>query len=549
MTPSSVSQFVGNTKRFHEIASVLAKHGLAGWLKGIDSSWVQEFFSGQQGETLSELPIEVRLRLALTELGTTFIKLGQVLSTRPDLVGPEAAAELSKLQSSTPADSPEVVRGVFIEELGKPPEELFESFSETPLASASIAQAHKATTHAGEQVVVKVQHAGITDRVRHDLDILAELAGLAERFSPDVRQFQPIRTVDEFKRTLLHELDFRREAANVDRFVENFSEDPMVRFPKAHGELSGERVLTMDFLEGTSVSKADALRENGYDLADITRRGAGVFIEMIFRDGFYHADPHPGNLMVLEGGVIGVLDCGMVGRINEDLREQIEEMMMAAVGGDSARLTQSVVALGQTPSDLDRQQLESEIADFLVEYRDQSVENFDLSGALEGIVGIVHRHRIILPARLSMLLRVLVMLEGTSKNLSPDFSLAELLGPYRQEALKRRLSPERLLKKLQSTYTDWNRLVEQFPNDATEILSRIKHGTLDVQLEHRRLEETVNRLVVGILTAALFMGSATLWSREAPPVLAGFSVPGACGCLVAAVLGFRLLRSIRRGGR
>jgi ubiquinone biosynthesis protein len=304
----------------------------------------------------------------------------------------------------------------------------------------------------------------------------------------------------------------------------------------------------MDFLQGMSISDSAGLNAAGMDLDDVARRGANMFVEMIFRDGFYHADPHPGNLMILSGDVIGVLDCGMVGRIDDDLREQVEDMLLAAVDQDAARLTSIVVKLGRVPAGLDRDQLQTEIDEFVSDYRDQSIEEFDLSGALNGIVAIIRRHQIILPARMALLLKVLVMLEGTSRQLSPRFSLAELLRPYREKAIQRRLSPQRMWRKLQTAYRDWNHLLEILPEDLSDILSRMKSGSFDIHLEHRRLEAMINRLVLGIITAALFVGSATLWSREVPPVIGGYSLPGVLGCVLAVFLGWRVTRAIKRSG-
>ena len=548
MDIATLPQLVRNTARFREITSVLAKYGLAGWLGDARADWVQQLFTTDAGEALADQSTDERIRLALTELGTTFIKLGQILSTRPDLVGPDLAAELSKLQAGTPADPPDRVRETLREELGAAPEELFAAFEDQAIASASIAQIHRAVTKDGQQVVVKIQHEGIEDRIRNDLEIMTELARLAERFAPQLKQLQPLETATEFSRTLLRELDFGREARNLQNFARNFRDDDNVRFPGTYTELSARRVLTMDFLQGISLSDSDALREAGLDLVEVARRGANMFVEMIFRDGFYHADPHPGNLMLLSGDVIGVLDCGMVGRIDDELREQIEDMLLAAVDQDASRLTEIVVRLGRVPVGFDRDLLQTEIDEFLAEYRDQSLDEFDVSGALNGIVAIIRRHQILLPARIALLLKVLVMLEGTSRQLSPEFSLAELLEPYRVKAIQRRLSPQRMWKKLQTAYRDWNHLLEILPGDLSDILSRVKRGSFDIHLEHRRLEATVNRLVMGILTAALFVGSATLWSREVPPVVYGYSLPGVAGCAAAVFLGWMVIRAVKHSG-
>ncbi len=548
MDVAAIPQLVRNTSRFREVTTILAKYGLAGWLGNVRADWVQQLFRGSDGKDIGDEPMEVRIRLALTELGTTYIKLGQILSTRPDLVGPELAEELAKLQSGTPADPPEVARETLSTELGQEAEDLYLEFDDRAMASASIAQIHRARTKDGTEVVVKVQHQGIEDRIKNDLEIFAQLARLAERFAPQLKQLQPVETAAEFSRTLLRELDFGREARNLRQFAHNFRDDPGIRFPAVYPELSARRVLTMDYLCGISVSDTDALNAEGYDLSDLARRGATMFVDMIFRDGFYHADPHPGNLMILPGDVIGVLDCGMVGRIDDDLREQIEDMLLAAVDQDAPRLTEIVVRLGQVPRDFDRERLQADIDDFGEDFRDQSIEEFDLTGALNGIVAIIRRHGIILPARISLLLKVLVMLEGTSRQLSPDFSLTELLKPYREKAIQRRLSPHRMWRKLQTAYRDWNHLLEILPGDLSDILSRIKRGSFDVYLEHRRLETSVNRLVLGIIVAALFVGSATLWSSEVPPMIRGYSVPGALGCAIAVLLGARLLRAIQRSG-
>jgi ubiquinone biosynthesis protein len=246
--------------------------------------------------------------------------------------------------------------------------------------------------------------------------------------------------------------------------------------------------------------------------------------------------------------VIGLLDCGMVGRIDQRLREQIEDMLIAAVQQDGATLCDQIVRLGSVPSDFDDARMQVDVEDFLAEYASASLKDFDLSGALNGMTAIIRNYGIILPARVSLLIKVLVMLEGTSRNLNPEFSLAELLEPLQAKAIKRRFSPQRVLNRMRGAWTDWSRLGESLPRDLGDIITQIKRGRFDVHLEHRRLEQTVNRLVLGILSAALFMGSAQLWSSAVPPLLGGYSIPGALGCLAGVFLGFRLLRAIKRSG-
>jgi ubiquinone biosynthesis protein len=273
-----------------------------------------------------------------------------------------------------------------------------------------------------------------------------------------------------------------------------------------------------------------------------------MFLKMVFRHGFYHADPHPGNLMVLPDQVIGVLDCGMVGRVDEELRERIEDLLMAAIDNDANRLLDAVVQLGELPPDFDRQRLRSDMVEFIDEYGSQSLEQFDLSGALNGMTAIIRAHRILLPSRVSLLIKMLVMLEGTAQQLNPGFNIAELLQPYRVEAIKHRLSPQRMWRKLHSSQRDWSRLLESLPGDVSDIVNRMRRGSFDVHLEHRRLDSIVNRLVLGVLSAALFVGSANLWSNNVKPLIAETSVPGAIGSAVAVYLGFHLIRAINKSG-
>jgi ubiquinone biosynthesis protein len=545
---SDLPKLVRNAGRFNEVIAVSLKYGIAPWLSNVPADWVQRLLRSADGQPIGDLPEAVRVRMALTELGTTFIKLGQILSTRADLVGPELAAELSELQASTPADSPKQVIQTVTEQLGDHPDNLYQTFDSEAFASASIGQVHRAVLHDGTKVVVKVQHAGIEGRVTNDIEILIELAKLAETYSPEIAQYNPVAMAKEFGSTILDELDFTREQRNLKRFATNFEGEQGVFFPAPHLQWCTERVLTMDALVGIGVSDRRALLESGFDLVDIARRGADLFLKMVFRDGFYHADPHPGNLMVLQDAVIGVLDCGMVGRVDEELREEIENLLLAAVDQDPDQLLDAVVQLGELPVDFDRGRLRDDMVEFIEEYGSMSIDNFDLSGALNAMTSIVRDHRILLPARVSLLIKMLVMLEGTAQQLNPSFNIAELLEPYRNEAIKRRLSPQRLWRKLQKTQRDWSRLAESLPGDISDIVNRVRRGRFDVHLEHRKLGSIVNRLVLGLLASALFVGSASMLSSEVNPVFRGTSIPGAVGCLSAVYLGFTLIRAIKKSG-
>ncbi len=546
MKLSTLVRLDQSAKRVAEIVGVLAKYGLADWLSHLDYDWLQRYLKGGKIEEMRDLTTPQRIRLSMTELGTSFIKIGQILSTRPDLIGAELTEELSKLQSNTPADDYEQVSKTIKAELGSSPDDLFESFEHEALASASIGQVHRAVLKSGQEVVVKVLHEGIEEVVKQDLEILSGLAELAEKNSTQLSSYQPVANAKYFERTLLREMDFEYERRHLEAFAKNFQNDPQVHFPEVYAEYCSRRVLVMELLRGVAVSDEEGLKASGVDLCEFAYCGANMYLDMIFRDGFYHADPHPGNLMLLEGGIVGVLDCGMVGRIDAELREGIEDMLLAAVEGDSNELAEQVMRIGQTPPELDRDELRSEIGDFLADYVGQSMADFDTAGAMTRLLEAIRGFHIIMPSSFGLLLKTLVTLDGTSRLLTPNFSLASMIKPYYKKAIKRRLRPKRLLSEVHRSYRDWKRLADALPRDLTDIIARVRKGTFEVQLEHRRLEGTVDRLVTGLLTAALFVGSAMMWSTAAPPTFKGVSLFGATGCVLAFWMGFRLSRTIRK---
>jgi ubiquinone biosynthesis protein len=546
---TSLPQFKRNAVRFREILAILGKHGLAEWLKESDPEFIKGLFRSAEGEKLAGMPQEVRIRLALTELGTTFIKLGQMLSTRADIVGPGIAKELSKLQADTPADPPDLVRRTLEEELGVPVEELYAGFEEAAVASASIGQVHNAELEDGTPVVVKVQHPGIEKTVVNDLDILMALADVAERLSSEARLYQPKATAAEFRRNLLRELDFKREERNLLQFARNFGGDGTVHFPLPFPELSTRRVLTMERVDGIPISDTGRIDVVGVNKEELAKRGANLYLEMIFRDGFYHADPHPGNILVLPGGVIGLLDCGMVGRLDVQTRDNFEGLVQALVEKDTDKLVDYILRMGSTPRDLDRNAFRADLNDLVGEYFGQSLKDIDVAAALNALTDLIRTYRIILQPSISLLIKVLIMLEGTSRLLNPSFNIIEVLQPYYVELMKRRFSPDKLLRRIQKSWRDWERLIDMFPRETAEILQNVRSGRFDVNLKHRRLDVLANHLVEGILTAALFLGSSMIVASAIPPLLRGVSVPGAAGCVAAVLLAVRLLRSMgKRGG-
>ena len=557
--------------RWKEIVSVLSKYGLAGWLSRFNIDFMSEFLKAPDGEVLSKLTQEARIRSALVELGPTFIKFGQLLSTRPDVIGPELAKELESLQSKAPADPFDYIKEIIEAEQGDTLENLFLEFAEQPFASASIGQVHKAKirrdaawigddpgTNDSEtmEVVVKVRHRGIERAVETDLDILAGLAQLAERLD-DFKNYQPTKVVAEMSRTMRRELDFERERNNLNQFRALFADDDKIRIPEPFSRLSSTRMLTMSFLEGTRLSQFDGKPVNGLSGSDIAREGAHRYLEMVFNHGFYHADPHPGNLLVMKDGALGILDFGMVGRISERLREDIEAMLVSIVNEDVSMLTTLIKRIGRCPAELNEAALSNDIADFVGRYSTQVASSFDMANALSDFVAIVRNYQIVLPGEASMLIKTLIALEGTGRCLSPTFSLMEIMKPFQRMLVLKRLSPARQMRKMRRFYLELEQLTDKLPQRISNILEQVQTGSFDIHLDHRRLGPTANRLVMGLMTSALFLGSALMLSYKVPPLIFPDSGPlgirdlsllGLSGAIASLLMGFRVMWSIRKSG-
>lgn len=538
----------GQLNRLREIATVLARYGLADWVSRIPSAEIRHLLASPKTLAVAGHPWEERVRLALTDLGATFIKLGQMLSTRPDMVGVGLARELSRLQASTPADSAFKVRELVEAELSRPVGELFLEFDDTAFASASIGQVHRARLADGSQVVVKVQHAGIVERIKPDLELMGALAQVLDRYLPAVHPYRPVELVANFGRTLLRELDFGSEKRNLEEFARNFSRDKTVRIPKVYPELCARRVLVMEMLVGVPGSKKDEMHASGVDLNEFARRAASMYLGMIFRDGFYHADPHPGNYILMPETVVGVIDFGMVGRISEGFRDSLGQMLIAVGNRDAEELADILLDLCESSEEISEGLFRADVGDFFADYAFQSVKDIQLAEALERLTEVIRRHKLLLPAEVSLLLKTLIMLDGSANELSPSFNLMEILDPFQRQMLRDRFRPGKWIGKWRRGIHEIGRLVSRAPRDLEGLLRRLRSGRLEIRMDHRNLQAAVNRLVAGILTSALFLGSALLWSREVPPLLWGVSVPGSLGCVTALAMGGMILMAIWRDG-
>ncbi len=557
MRISSLPRYYRNLRRWQEIIVVLRRYGLADWLSNLRVDFIRDWIKDDKGVPLSSYSREARVRMALTDLGPTFIKLGQVLSLRPDLVGSEQASELQQLQSQVPADPFSQVKAIVESELKQPIHEAFSEFSEQSIASASIGQVHAAKLIDGTPVVVKVQHVNIQAKVNEDLEVLRGLAVLAERI-PELAVWQPRGIVAQLSRSIKRELSFSRELSNLLMFQAALKDCDGVIVPHAYPKFSTARVLTMELVDGHSIhclSAPDALP--GVDRSEIARRVSALYVQSIFLKGHYHADPHPGNILIQADGTIALLDFGMVGRIDDSLRGTIEEMLWAVMQQDSALLTSLIKRAGKIPASIDDAQLSNDVADLIATYGSQPLDSLDLSGALNDATDILHRHRITLPSQMGILIKTLVTLEGTLRLTCSSFSIIEAIQPMMGKLRRSRFSPRRQARRLRRMYVELEGLVERLPSQISSLMELVQEGRLDVQLSHRGLSPSINRLVLGLLTSSLLLGSSILMASKVPPLLfmeggplglKDLSLMGLVGFVISTLVAFRILLAINKSG-
>jgi ubiquinone biosynthesis protein len=509
-------------RRRRQIASILVRRG---WGFLLAESGLEHLaaLEPHRGARHQESAPE-RLRLALEELGPMFIKLGQLLSTRADLVGPDYRLELAKLQDDTPHLPSEVVEELVRTELGGEPESVFATFDPEPLAAASIGQAHAAAMPDGTEVVVKVRRPGAMEEVELDLEILANCAAHASRRSAQLAQYDVVGIADEFAQTLRAELDYLREGRNAERFAANFADDTNVQIPKVFWELTTSRMITLQRVRGIKITDLAALDEAGIDPREVAKRGADLTAKMVFEDRFFHADPHPGNFFVQAGGRIGLIDFGMVGTLDAELRDQLGKLMVAFVRGNPDRLTTALLGLGAATAPVDRERLREDLAQLLARYSNRDPGDLHFGAVSGEILEVVRRHRLRPPRDLALLMKTFVMNEGMAEQLDPDFRLVEELRPYVYRHLAAELSPAALARRARQAGADLAELAEEFPEQLHRILELAASGGFEVHLRTAELEPLVgrvervaNRIAGAVLAAAVIDALAELSSSRTRP--------------------------------
>lgn len=543
--------------RLREIAAVLIHYGWGDLVRHSGLARMLErtgkLVHWQPGRDVAELPQPVRLRLALTELGPTFVKLGQVLSTRVDMLGPEWIAELEKLQNRVPAEPFEKIRAELETAYGEPLTALFDDFEPEAFAAASIAQVHHARLKDGTPVVVKVRRPGILPRIEADLRVLELIARLLEAEWADAHSYSPLRIVGQLRRSLRRECDLVKEARNIDSFARNFKDDPTVEIPAVYWPWCREVVNVQGLLDGVPGSDPAAAAAAGYNRPLLAARGADAVLKMILIDGYFHADPHPGNVIYLPGERIGMVDFGMVGHLTRSRREQIIQFLHALIHKDEMGMLE-VLELWAGDAEVDEERLAFDLTELVMSYDNLSLERINFGALLADVTAIMRANHLALPADLTLLFKALVSLEGLGHQLNPEFHLVDHLGPFVQRLMLERLTPEAMLARGRRGLAELARVAAGLPRDLSYLLRQARRGRMRIDLDMKRLDHfgsqldrASNRLTVGVMTASLVIGSSIVLSVDGGGGVLGWL--GTAGFVLATVNSLWIVFSIWRSGR
>ncbi|MBN2255545.1 MAG: AarF/ABC1/UbiB kinase family protein [Deltaproteobacteria bacterium] len=546
--------------RYRQIITVLFRYGFGDIVNRLNvGQYIEvgmQMISKKRRDHVDNLTREERIRMALEELGPTFVKLGQILSTRPDLVPVSLIHELSKLQDEVQPFPVSQARAIMETELSMTVGDVFERFDAVPYAAASIGQVHRARLKTGEDVIVKVQRPDIEHTIEVDLEILLHLATLVERHIEDWEIYRPTRIVEEFARVIEKEIDYTVEASYAERFARQFIGNDTIFIPRIFREFSTRRILTMEYVTGIKASNVVMLDAEGYDRTIIAGRGADLLLQQVFTHGFFHADPHPGNIFILPGNIICYLDFGMMGSVDRQSREDIADMVYALVERDESGVVDSLLRIVDYEEEPDRRTLEADMANFMELYLYKSLKDIRIQTVLQQLLELITRYRLILPFDRFLMMKALSTMEGLGLMLDPDFDMTEKAAPFIRRLKRGRLSPKRIIGEFLATSGELLQLLKIIPGELRDILKQVKQGKVRIGFEHRGLERLIfevdrssNRIAFALVVSSLIVGSSLVITTQVGPLLFGFPVLGLLGFSMAGILGLWLLIAIIRSGR
>lgn len=557
---SAIGRTYRNFKRYRQILAILFKYGFGEVFATLNLNQYLEaslkMLLKREQEEIQKLSRAEKVRKILEELGPTFIKFGQILSSRPDLIPMDYIQELEKLQDNVPPFPYEDAVRIIEEELGNPPEQLFKSFNKEVLAAASIGQVHEAVLKDGSAVVVKVQRPNMEKIIEADLEIMLHLATILEQHLEEFDIHRPTRIIDIFARSIEKEINYYTEAGNIQRFSKQFAGEKTIYIPKVYREFSTKRVLTMEKIIGIKASDIKTLQKEGYDLQEIVKRGAALYMQQIFVHGFFHADPHAGNIFILPNNVIGFLDFGMMGRITARQRADFAELIIRIVRKDPKKIVDATLKLTYYDQEPDREELEEDLAQFVDEYLYLTLKQLEVGKLLQKLLEITVQHKLSLRPNFFLLIKSAGTIEGWGMMLDPNFEMIEHAKPFFEKYQLSRLNPKRIAAELYDSGEDFFYLLREIPGDLRDILKLAKQGRIKIEFEHHGLGSMIttldrisNRISFAIVLAAQIVGSALVVLADIPPQWNDISVIGLAGFLLAGVMGFWLLLSMLRHGK
>ena len=545
--------------RLNTILGVLIRHGFGDMVHrlGLTEALAKagHALQWEHAADLARLEAPVQLRLAIEELGPTFVKLGQILAGRTDLFGPAWITEFEKLHSKVPALPFEALRPQLLEDWGQAPEALFSRLDTEPLAAASIAQVHSAQLQDGSEVIIKIRRPGIVDTITADLRLLARLSALAEANVPALQPYRPQQLVKELNRSLQRELDLANECRNAERIAANMASHPWIVVPKVHWPLTRTRVNVQERMVGIAGHELAQLDTQGLDRQLLARRGAQSVLKMIVEDGLFHADPHPGNVFYLPGNRIAFIDFGMVGRLTQRRREELLALLMGLVERNPQQVIEVLLDWTGDGHGAQLDQLEAEIETFVDLYYGVALAQLSLGQMLSDVTAILREHRLALPSDLALLIKAFITLEGMGRGLDPEFHMAQEALPVLRKVLRARYKPRALARRGWQTVRSALALAEKLPHDVSRLLRKARRGQLHIGLElahlqrvGNQLNQAANRLAMALVIAALIIGSSIVMTVQGGPTLWGLPAFGFLGFSGAVLGGLWLVRAIWRSG-
>jgi ubiquinone biosynthesis protein len=531
---------IGEIGRAREIIGIIVKYGFSEWVS--KNGLGRYLVTRKQYARIGRYNRWERIRLAIEELGPTFVKFGQILADRIDIIPADLREELRKLQDEADPMPDDLAIQTIESELKRPVSEIFRDFDRTRLASASVAQTYRAVLLNGDEVCVKIQRPGIDKKITLDLHLMNYFAARIQKNNPEMEAINVVGVVKEFGHTIMKELNFRHEAGNLVRFRHNFENNHFIHVPRVYMEYTTEKIIVEEFIHGIKVSDMETLLNSGNDPVILARNSVKLVFEQIFNHGFFHADPHPGNLFVMNGNVLAFLDFGMMGTLRPEHLQFLGKYVLGYIRREPKQMTEALLMLSGKRNISRFRELEFEISDMLAHYRYLSIDEMNFGKVMNESVSIIVRHGLRIPANLYLLIKALITIERVAVSLYPEISFASEMQPYAIDLIKRQYDPKKIAEELFESIAEYYKMIKDFPSDFNDIIYKLKEGHFKTMIELKgfdplseHIDRASNRVSIAIVVASLIIG-ASIISQWEHTKLVGFIV-----FIMAGVFGFWLL--------